>query len=48
MPFYEAYARGLFKHTESDKNWSGSGQGEWKKVQKKLSENDKIKHKLGI
>jgi hypothetical protein len=36
MPFDEAYARGMFKHTETKGNIKGFGQGEWRKVLKKL------------
>ena len=35
MPFDEAYARGMFKHTETKGNIKGFGQGEWKKVLEK-------------
>tara|TARA_R100001244_G_scaffold34600_1_gene31970 strand:- start:60 stop:542 length:483 start_codon:yes stop_codon:yes gene_type:complete len=35
MTFDEAYKKGLFKHTEA-KGWKGYGQGEYKKVYKKL------------
>ena len=37
MPFDEAYARGLFTHTETKGNIKGYGQGEWRKVKKKLN-----------